>query len=60
MLSVPIEPLPGVMEPLLIVTAELVADPVPEKAPLLTAIDPVPELVPAKTSTPFVMTVTPA
>ena len=46
------DPLPGVIDPLLIVTAELVADPVPEKAPPLSIIPPLPVLVPLTWSDP--------
>ena len=65
MLRLPIErvptdpPVPGLMEPLLMVTLELIAEPVPEKAPPDTVIGPFPALVPERSSEPLVMAVTP-
>ena len=58
MLSVSVVPLPGVMEPLVMVTAELVAEPVPEKVPPLTEIAPV-LLVPLSWSVPALISVPP-
>ena len=53
-----VEPSPGVIEPLLIVTAELVDLPFPEKTPPLTVMAP-PELVPLSRSVPPLMVVVP-
>ena len=58
MLSVSVEPLPGVIEPLVMVTAELVAKPVPESVPPPTEIAPA-LLVPLSWSVPALIRVSP-
>ena len=54
-----VEPSPGVIEPLFMVTAELVAMPVPAKTPPLTVMAPPPVLVPLSRSLPPLMVVVP-